>query len=62
MNATFIAYIIILLSSTFVFLPDSRKNSKQLAQELYTIKVKSDEILISYNVVSLFTKTLVDVI
>ena len=37
------------------------KNSRQLAQELSTIKVESDEILISHDVVSLFTKTPVDV-
>lgn len=37
------------------------KNSKQLADKLSTIKVESDELFISHNVVSLFTKTPVDV-
>lgn len=37
------------------------KNSKELAQELKDIPVAKDEILISHDVVSLFTKTPVDV-
>ena len=41
--------------------PQHCKNSKQLAKQLTTIRVESDEILISHDVVSLFTKTPVDV-
>lgn len=37
------------------------KNSKKLAQDLNNITVQKDEILISHDVVSLFTKTPVDV-
>lgn len=37
------------------------KNSKQLARELSNVTVESDEIFISHDVVSLFTKTPVDV-
>lgn len=37
------------------------KNSKQLAQDLNNITVEKDEILISHDIVSLFTKTPVDV-
>ena len=37
------------------------RNSKQLAQQLQSHKVETDEILISHDVVSLFTKTPVDV-
>lgn len=37
------------------------QNSKQLVKELNDIKIESDEILISHDVISLFTKTPVDV-